>query len=60
MTVINRIYDPGLGRYRDHYPHEMPPDMRGTERAVAAGQRRQARDAKTRARRAERQTGRQR
>lgn len=55
MTTISKVYDPGLGRYRDPYPHELPPDLRGPEHAIAAGQRRAGRDAAERTRRTERQ-----
>lgn len=54
MTTISRVYDPGLGRTREPYPHELPPLLRGPARSVAAGRRRAERDDRERARRAAR------
>lgn len=51
MTVINRVWDAALGRYRDHYAWELPPELRGPAREAARDRRRAERDAAARARR---------
>lgn len=48
MTVINRVWDAALGRYRDHYAWELPPELRGPAREAARDRRRAERDAAAR------------